>query len=52
MAELKPKHDDALAGQPKNAGTVPQPSTETKPHGDKLKNAFENASKPAQQKSH
>ena len=52
MAELKPKHDDALAGQAKNAGNIAQPSTETKPHGDKLKNAFESSGKPADQKPH
>ena len=52
MAELKPKHDDGLAGQTKTAGNVLQPSTETKPHGDKLKNAFENVGKPANQKPH
>jgi hypothetical protein len=45
MAEYKPKHDDQLAGDAKS--NMPHPSRETKPHGDKLQDAVdEAASKP------
>ncbi len=52
MGELKPKQDDAMAGETKNAGNIAQPSKETKPHGDKLKGAFENSAKPENEKPH
>ncbi len=49
MSELKPKHDDQMAsGAPKK---TPQPSTETKPHGDKLQSAFDAAKDDPKQKS-
>ena len=39
MSELKPKRDDRMAaGAPKKN---PQPSKETKPHGDKLQIALD-----------
>lgn len=40
MSEYKPKQDDRMAsgGKPKKS---PQPSRETKPHGDKLQVALD-----------
>ncbi len=46
MSELKPKPDSQTADQnlERDAkANMPHPSKETKPHGDKLKNAFEKA---------
>jgi hypothetical protein len=39
MAELKPRHDDQMAGGAPSK--KPQPSPETKPHGDKLQGAMD-----------
>jgi len=43
MAEFKPRRDDEMAGEKTKAGTQekPVPSPETKPHGDKLQDVFE-----------
>jgi hypothetical protein len=43
MAEYKPKHDDQLAGDAK--ANMPHPSKPAKAHGDKLKEATEEAAK-------
>ena len=43
MAEYKPKHDDQLAGDAK--ANMPHPSKDSKPHGDKLKDAVDEAAK-------
>ncbi len=52
MSELKPKHDDELAADRIKGGVkadAPHPSTETKPHGDKLQDVFD-SEKPQAQK--
>jgi hypothetical protein len=44
MSELKPKRDDEMAADEIESdakANMPHPSKETKPHGDKLRNAFE-----------
>lgn len=48
MAEYKPKHDDQLARDGKSS--TPQPSKETKAHGDKLQDAVDEAARKPQQK--
>ena len=47
MAELKPKQDNGKAADEVVSdakANMPHPSKETKPHGDKLKKAFDGAS--------
>lgn len=54
MSELKPKHDNELAADQIRGdakANTPQPSKETKPHGDKLQNVFD-SEKPKAEKSH
>ena len=48
MAEFKPRQDNELARDQVKGGKpdAPQVSKETKPHGDKLRDAFENDKKP------
>lgn len=44
MSELKPKRDNEMAGdeiERDAKANMPHPSKETKPHGDKLRNAIE-----------
>jgi hypothetical protein len=45
MSELKPKRDDEMAADEVERdakANMPRPSKETKPQGDKLRNAFKN----------
>jgi hypothetical protein len=48
MAEFKPKQDDQRAGDAKS--TVPQPSKESKAHGDKLQDAVDEAARKPREK--
>ena len=48
MAEYKPKYDDQLAGNAK--ANRPQPSSDPKPHGDKLQDAVDAAAKRPEKK--
>jgi hypothetical protein len=54
MAELKPRQDNEMAGEKLKAGAPgkPIPSTETKPHGDKLRDIFEDDNKKPAGKPH
>lgn len=55
MSELKPKRDNERAADQIKGGVkanMPHPSTETKPHGDKLRDVFEDEPKKPKHKSH
>jgi hypothetical protein len=52
MGELKPRQDNEMAGEKLKAQGKPVPSKETKPHGDKLQDLFEDDDKKPAGKPH
>jgi hypothetical protein len=49
MSEFKPKKDDSRAGDDERSGG-PKVGDSSKPHGDKLQHAVDEAAKPVQKK--